>query len=213
MRTIYQYTCELQIKMPHLAFRQSNELHMQAMLSRDIPGYGTVDTLPMWFYFYLTPINDPLTIMHHADGDVEIHPGTNRFIGRSLRADEPWTAARIISIDQQWHKRLTGIRNEQLVKQAQFDYTGKRDFYSNKALYEWSFGGYAPTDNNWLELDTHWAHSTLGEWGAQLTLDTGETHYVNRRATKWVKVNQRKHTGLTSAVQHLFRKLALHARA
>lgn len=196
--------------MPHLAFRQSNELHMQQMLCRNIPGHGTVDTLPMWFYFYVKPINDPLTILHHPDGDVEIHPGTNRFIGRSLRADESWTAARIISIDQPWDKRLDGIRDEQLIKQAQFAYTGKRDFYSNQDLYNWSFGGYAPTANDWLDLDNNWARPTLGEWGAQLTLYSGAVHYVNRKATKWVKVNQRKHSGLMSATQHLFSKLVEH---
>jgi hypothetical protein len=213
MIQIYQYTCELQIKMPHLAFRQSNELHMQAMLSRNIPGYGTVDTLPMWFYFYLTPINDPLTILHHQDGDVEIHPGTNRFIGRSIRDDQPWLDARIISIGEPWSHTLSGIRNERLLKQGSFDYTSKRDFYSNQELYRWSFGTYAPTGDSWLEMPEQWSNQQLGQWGGQLTLNNGQVHYVNRKATKWIKVSQRKHLGLMSATQRLFRKLAAHVKA
>jgi len=95
------------------------------MLERRIPGYGYVDCLPMWFYFYITPIRDPLTLTQHSDGDVEIHPGTNRFIGRSIRGDAPWAPARIICIDNPWMHRLEGIRNEELIGCREFEYNQK----------------------------------------------------------------------------------------
>lgn len=193
--------------MPHLAFRQSNELHMEKMLWRTVSSGRTVDCLPMWYYFYHEPIKDPLTIMQHEDGDVELHPGTNRFIGRSLRDDRPWCAARIISIGTPWQRRLTGIRSERLIDARDFDYRSKNDFYSNPELYEWSFGGYAPTDRNWLNMPEEWAQARLGPWGGRLRLTSGRTHMINTQATKLVEVDVRKHEGLTSAVQSLFRKL------
>lgn len=207
MREIYQYTCELHLRSPHHAFRQSNEIHMANMLERKIPGYGRVDCLPMWFYFYMTPIKDPLTITQHPDGDVEIHPGTNRFIGRSIKGDEPWVPARIICIDNPWMHRLEGIRNEKLIGKRLFEYNNKTDFYSNQSLYNWTFGGYAPTGDDWLNMPERWATERLGEWGGILTLLNGRKHYINKNATKHVKVDVNKHTGLTAACRKLFAKL------
>jgi len=207
MRKIYQYSCELNVRAPHPALRQSNEIHMESMLERRIPGYGYVDCLPMWFYFYITPIRDPLTLTQHSDGDVEIHPGTNRFIGRSIRGDEPWAPARIICIDNPWMHRLEGIRNEELIGCREFEYNQKTDFYSNKDLYNWTHGGYAPTGNDWLEMPERWAGEQLGEWGGVLILHNGNKHFINKQAPQKIKINVSKHTGLTVACRKLFRKL------
>ena len=207
MKTIYQYSCELQVSIPHLAFRQSNELHMEKMLTRRVPRRGSIDCLPMWFYFYKNEINDPLTITQYQDGDIELHPGTNRWIGRSIRGDNPWLPARILSIGIEWNHRLEGIRNVTYFDQKQFDYNGKDDFYINQELFQWSHGGYAPTGNHWLEMPEQWAHENLKNWGGILILHNGNRHYVNRKAKKFVKVNVSKHTGLMSACRKLFEKL------
>ena len=207
MKTIFQYSCELQVCIPHLAFRQSNEIHMEKMLSRRVSTRGKIDCLPMWFYFYKNDIKDPLTIIQHEDGDVELHPGTNRWIGRSIRGDAPWLSARILTIDNPWQHRLEGIRNESLLDCRSFDYKNKNDFYANEELHTWSHGGYAPTGRDWLGMPEEWAHEHLGMWGGILILHNGTKHYVNRQAKKFVKVNVSKHTGLMSACRKLFEKL------
>jgi hypothetical protein len=209
MTILSQYECELEIVMPHLAFRQGTEPHMESMLRRRIPEYGSVDCLPLWFYFYIESIRDPLTIIQHPDLDVELHPGNNRFIGRALRGDRPWVPARIITIHNPWRGGLTGIRNEKLLSTLEIDYTRKDDFYSNTALNAWSFGGYAPGANNWLQTDELVVSKWLGDQGGVLVLNNGNRHYVNRSASKKIEVRVKNHTGLYGAAQHLFKQLEL----
>lgn len=209
MTILHQYTCELEIKMPHLAFRQGTEIHMQKMLARRIDRTRTVDCLPLWFYFYIEPIRDPLTIIQHADLDVELHPGNNRFIGRSIRGDAPWAAARIITIQHPWRQGLSGIRNETLLDTLELDYQGKHDFYANQQLNTWCFGSYAPTHNSWLSTDSTVVAQWLGEWGGTLRLHNGKVHRVNQSARHTIDVDVKDHTGLMAAVKHLFAQLEL----
>lgn len=203
----YQYSCELQIAIPHLAFRQATEIHMEKMLRRKISHTKTVDCLPMWYYFYCVDIEDPLTIMQHPNDDVELHPGQNRFIGRSIRGDKPWVPARIISIGQEWKYHLNGIREVRMLDNRTFEYETKEDFYSQVDLYTWSHGSYAPTRGDWLTYPERWAQQHLGEWGGKIYLPNRKVHIINRHAKKWLVEDVRSHPGLMSAVQELFRKL------
>lgn len=209
MTILHQYTCDLEISLPHLAFRQGNEIHMQSMLRRRIPKYGSVDCLPLWFYFYIESIKDPLTIIQHIDLDVELHPGNNRFIGRALRGDRPWVPARIITIEHPWRSGLTGICNEQLQSSLEVDYNRKEDFYSNTTLNTWSFGSYAPTARDWLQTDKLVVAKWLGDTGGVLHLSNGDRHYVNKHAPDKIQVSVKDHTGLFGATQHLFQQLEL----
>ena len=208
----YQYSCELQIKHPHLAFRTANEPWMERWLTRyNKTKQVSEDGLPKWFYFYILPIRDPLTVTHHADGDVELHPGTNRFIGRSLVGDEPWAPCRIVSIGRPWDRRISGIRHEQLISTADFEYTQPSDFYSNTDLQNWCFGSYAPTAKTWMEIPEQFARTVLGEWGGELVSYDGKTvNRVNTQASNIIRVHVKDHEGLFPAVQDLFGQLKHH---
>lgn len=205
------YNCEVQVKHPHLAFRSANEIYMERMLERRIVGVGTKDLLSKWFYFYVLPIQDPLTVLHHEDGDVELHPGTNRFIGRSLRNDQPWAPAKIISINREWDKRLSGIRNESHEKTQTFDYNSKHDFYENEKLNAWSIGSYAPEPKTWLRISDEWAKYVLGSWGGRLVTYSGKTFAVNPHSEKKNTIvrHVKDFDGLFSATQFLFKELSM----
>ena len=211
----HQYACEVQVKMPHLAFRQSNEIHMQQMLWRKVSRDRHVDCLPMWYYFYCVDFDDPLTVLQHESGDVELHPGQNRFIGRSILGDAPWKPARIITINREWQYVLNGIRNVTLLDTREFEYETKFDFYRRGDLYIWSHGSYAPTANNWLEMPEQWAQERLVDWGGKLHLHGGRTHYINRSARKWIVARvteantelEGNHASLRDACRWLFQKL------
>lgn len=207
------YGCDLQIKQPHLAFRTSNEPYMEKMIARKIPGYKEPRScFPAWFMFYIQPIRDPLTIMHHEDGDVELHPGTNRFIGRSLREDHPWVPSRIISINRKWDKHLSGIRNVNFYSSRNFTYNNKHDFYNNPGLNAWTIGAYAPEPKTWLNMPTEWCEEVLGKWGGRLELYSGQVFSINDKSAKKCTITRRvkDFDGLFSATQFLFKELALH---
>lgn len=203
----FQYDCELEIAIPHLAFRQATEIHMQKMLLRKTGIDKYTDCLPMWYYFYCVDIEDPLTIIQHANDDVELHPGQNRFIGRSIRGDRPVVPARIITIGEEWKYHLSGIDNVRLIDTREFEYTDKEDFYRRADLYLWTHGAYAPCREDWLTYPNRWAAERLNDWGGKLYLNDGRVHTVNTHARKWIVEYQKSHAGLMPAVQELFRKL------
>lgn len=206
-----QYSCELQVALPHLALRQATEQHMQKMLYRRIGRDSWVDCLPMWYFFYANPIRDPLTLVHHANEDLELHPGTNRFIGRALRGTpDDWVPARLISIDSEPLLPLTGIRRVELEDARDFEYVNKHDFYDNTDLYRWSFGGYAPTATTWLTDCHDWSAEVLADVGGELQLSNGKRHYVNRLAPVKKRVRVTDYSGLYPAVQSLFHQLEKH---
>ena len=159
------------------------------------------DCLPMWYFFYANPIRDPLTLVHHANEDLELHPGTNRFIGRALRGTpDDWVPARLISIDSEPLLPLTGIRRVELEDARDFEYVNKHDFYDNTDLYRWSFGGYAPTARTWLTDCHDWSTEVLADVGGELQLSNGKRHYVNRLAPVKKRVRVTDYSGLYPAV-------------
>jgi hypothetical protein len=180
---------------------------MQKMLRRRVGIDKWVDCLPMWYYFYCVDIEDPLTIIQHPNDDVELHPGQNRFIGRSIRGDRPTVRARIIAIEREWQYHLSGIDNVRLIDVREFDYTDKEDFYRRADLFLWTHGSYAPCREDWLTYPDRWAQERLKDWGGKLYLPNGQVHIVNTQARKWIVEYVKSHPGLMPAVQDLFRKL------
>jgi len=166
---LYKYKCTVQ---PHLH-------------SKTFPyfeeAFDQIRTLDKWFYFYINEPVKPVIVWKSSNlGNYQLQPGTNRYIGVSLRCSDEWIDGLFITDNQnEINQTPVNIKVFDLVSSVDLDMNHPNFYYihAQTESHIWGVSGTYNFTNSWYWSAWDWIYSLKYCWALEYN---GKLYYVNR---------------------------------